>query len=497
MNVLVVKKKYGSFETFDGSKKANKCLPYDFIIRTDNGCSLSRRNEHPLLVGILGTTGSKYGFTSHGNPIYLCKPLDERYPSFYIGSKIKDILSNKLITFKFDSWPENSEFPKGTFVDLLGNCGDNLAELKATLLKANGYSWPKILPTIVTPSNEHRTYIDTYTFNIDPDGCRDIDDCISISTNKLIISIADVSAWVTVNPWMKRAEYMATSLYQNGKCVKPMFPKVLSEDLMSLVERSERLAYSLIITFNETISYEFKETIVKVNKSHTYDSIYNDPICSSLKEYVTRISGIETEDSHKWVEILMLYYNTKAGELLKLKNSGILRAQKGVNIEMAKLFEEFSDNYNYLCFESAKYCLPSENTSHSQLNLQHYAHASSPIRRYVDIINQLALKDKEVSYESIERFNSCQKLAKQFERDLIYIDLYKNKRVIQGVVLNSENVFIVDLKKIIKLNNTFEKGSNIELVYYMNPQGVKWKERIVFKCVNQMCKYNESGFAIL
>ena len=28
MNVLVVKKKYGSFETFDGAKNANKSLPY-------------------------------------------------------------------------------------------------------------------------------------------------------------------------------------------------------------------------------------------------------------------------------------------------------------------------------------------------------------------------------------------------------------------------------------------------------------------------------------
>ena len=215
MNVLVVKKKYGIFEEFNGAKNANKCLPYDFILPTINGCSLSRRNKYPLLVGILGTTGSKYGFTSKGNPIYLCKPLDERYPPFYIGSKIKDILSNKLITFKFDSWPENSEFPKGTFVELLGNCGDILAETNASLLKANGFSWPKLLPGIVVPSKEGRHLIDAYTFNIDPDGCKDIDDCISIWDNKMAISIADVSVWVGLNPWMKRAEFMGTSLYNS------------------------------------------------------------------------------------------------------------------------------------------------------------------------------------------------------------------------------------------------------------------------------------------
>ena len=119
MNVLIVKKKYGYFEEFEGSKKANKSLPYDFVILTNSGCTLLKRTDYPTFVGILGTTGPKYGFTSHGNPIYLCKPLDERYPPFYIGSKIKDTLSNKLIRFNFDSWPENSEFPKGTILDCI------------------------------------------------------------------------------------------------------------------------------------------------------------------------------------------------------------------------------------------------------------------------------------------------------------------------------------------------------------------------------------------
>jgi len=483
MNILIVKKRYGSFEGFEGARLANKCLPYDYTIPTSNGCTLSKRTAYPLLVGILFTKGPKYGFTSKGNPIYLCKPLDERYPAFYIGSKIKDILTNKLITFNFESWSDTSEFPKGTFVDLLGNCGDSIAESNASLLKVNGYSWPKLLPTTVVPSKEGRLFIDAYTFNIDPDGCKDVDDCISIWDNKMAISIADVSAWVEMNSWMKRAEYMTTSLYQNGTCVKPMFPRELSENLMSLVVGEERLAYSLIITFGETVSYEFKETIVKVDKSYTYDTVYNNSSFnySILKDYVYRLSGCETNDSHKWVEILMLYYNTRAGELLKQNNSGILRSQKGVNLEMAKLFEEFSDSYNYLCFESAKYCLPSESTYHTQLNLQNYAHASSPIRRYVDIINQFALKNKEFTYETIDRFNSSQKLAKQFERDLIYIELYKNKKVLEGTILNSEKIFIIDLKKIIILKNTFEKGVSVKVSYYMNPQGVKWKERIIFQ----------------
>ena len=177
----------------------------------------------------------------------------------------------------------------------------------------------------------------------------------------------------------------------------------------------------------------------------------------------------------------MLTYNTKAGEILKEKNRGILRNQKGLNLERSKLFDKFGSDYIYLCYESAKYCLPIDDTNHSMLNISAYAHASSPIRRYVDIINQFALKSEEFSYENIERFNIQQKKAKEFERELIYINLYENKRILDGIVLDGEKIFIPYLKKIIKYNNLLEVGKKVQLNYYMNPEGVRWKDRIVYE----------------
>ena len=482
MNPLIVKKRYGIFEGFEGSKNANKCLLFDKIVSTQDGCSLVERTDHPTLVGILNTTGPKYGYTSRQHPIYLCKPLDPMYPPFYVGSKIIDNVKNKLITFNFDSWPENSEFPKGIFIDLLGDCGDDIAEKKAVLLNASPYVWPKKLSEIIQPSFENRMNLSGYTFNIDPEGCKDIDDCITIWDNAIAISIADVSAWVKVNPWMKFAEKIGTSLYEDGRCVKPMFPTVLSEDYMSLVQSKERLAYSLIIIFGETISYKFQETIVKVDKSYTYENVHKDTEFNTymLKEYIYRLTGLVTDDSHKWIEILMLTYNTKAGEILKEKNKGILRNHKGINIELSNLFDKFGSEYMYLCYESAKYCLPIDDTNHSILNIKAYAHVSSPIRRYVDIINQFALKSEEFSYDVLERFNIQQKKAKDFTRELIYIDLYTNKRVLDGIVLDGEKIFIPYLKKIIKYNNLFEIGAKIQLKYYINPQEIRWKNKIIF-----------------
>ena len=127
--------------------------------------------------------------------------------------------------------------------------------------------------------------------------------------------------------------------------------------------------------------------------------------------------------------------------------------------------------------------MPSDETNHEQLQIQNYAHASSPIRRYVDIINQFALKDKEFSYQLIDRFNKIQKYGKQFERDLIYINLYNNKKILDGIIIDSEKVYIELLKKIINLKNSNKTGEKVRLNYYMNPQGFRWKDKIIFQII--------------
>ena len=119
------------------------------------------------------------------------------------------------------------------------------------------------------------------------------------------------------------------------------------------------------------------------------------------------------------------------------------------------------------------------------LEIDAYAHASSPIRRYVDIINQFALKNKVLEYMNLERFNEQQKASKVYERELVFLDLYYNKeRLLDGIVINSESIFVTALKKVIHYENTLEPRTSLKLQYYTNKQKSKWKERIVFKCVN-------------
>jgi exoribonuclease R len=184
----------------------------------------------------------------------------------------------------------------------------------------------------------------------------------------------------------------------------------------------------------------------------------------------------------------MVYYNAKAGELLKAQSTGILRSHRGKNLELCKLFTPLSETYQVLCNYAANYCLPTELTTHASLGLEAYAHASSPIRRYADIVNQCALKNIlfaksfTVPY-SIDTLNRCMKSAKRYTRDLAFIDLYYSTSILSGTVLNSVQIFIHQLQKVIKYSTDLATGTSISLSYYTDQQQLQWKTRVIFKAL--------------
>ena len=57
------------------------------------------------------------------------------------------------------------------------------------------------------------------------------------------------------------------------------------------------------------------------------------------------------------------------------------------------LNKDINDYLKIKTFESAIYCIGNENPYHYGLNSSYYTHYTSPIRRVVDILNHLNLKD--------------------------------------------------------------------------------------------------------
>jgi exoribonuclease R len=219
-----------------------------------------------------------------------------------------------------------------------------------------------------------------------------------------------------------------------------MLPNNYADNMISLLENSNRYALSLILKINNNnvINYELKETIVKNIKTYdydTFDKIYDKN--SILKEFFYFSKGFFNEDfiydSHKLVENWMIYTNKFiARYLIDLNLSNIiLRAHNSQSTILETSTKDVNEKlFNYLKIrneECAQYKIydPSEFSqaqTHSKFGNEYYTHYTSPIRRGVDLfIHALILKKtdllaKEQLENIIEKINTFTKNCRRFYR---------------------------------------------------------------------------------
>jgi exoribonuclease R len=140
--------------------------------------------------------------------MYLFKPMDPKLIPRRVAWKAADPRFNHWVVV--NPMDDVGRIPRAELVRVLGACGDWTAEASALLQNAMPHTWPKKLPEVLTPPE--RPLLEMPTVHIDPPDCRDIDDAISIQGNHFAISIADVSAWLELNPWLKEAEHQCATL---------------------------------------------------------------------------------------------------------------------------------------------------------------------------------------------------------------------------------------------------------------------------------------------
>jgi exoribonuclease R len=461
---------------FSGAKLANKCLAGDHIAWDGKTCQLELRDEHPLIVGTLELTNkSKYGLTSRGVPIYLFTPYNKCYPHFIVGCSEKDVSKNRIGVIKFDEWTANSTFPRGQLQQVLGVSGDFEAEKQALIYQACPWKYPKGSYIPQSKENILRKELKGYTFNIDPVGCKDVDDVLTfedLGNNiwNVTITISDVATYVEDGSVVDiMASLIGQTLYDNnGTVIRPMLPKEFSEEVCSLIPGKESYGLSLQFIWDgkEIRNKEWCESILKTDKSYSYEEFQESesPYKSVLaqissylaKEEVTDSSVPEgqskgqykiLDDSHKWIEQCMLFYNKEAGKMLKDSGMGILRKHSAPDFERLQRYKTHIPELEKLAFSSAEYCLSEEKeTNHYGLNSDTYAHASSPIRRYADLLNQRALK--LLVRESSERYivplamydmNYRAKLNKNFGRDMDFLEaISTGKTTFTGIILGKK-----------------------------------------------------------
>ena len=462
------------------------------------------------------TSKVRYGLTSRGVPLFRFVPYDKRFGPMAVGCSQRNLFYNIHAIVEPSISPQRQgELPKANIVQNLGEPTDE-SELKLLLTTYAYDSHKDLHPAkkhipLAEQDTRQRQILHGTTFHIDPPGCKDVDDSftlIKISDTKwtIAINIADVSSRVLEGSAIDlEARCRATSFYTpGGDAIRPMFDKEFSEDTFSLLPGKPKPTLSLCFDVEEgewlPANIRWLSTLTQTTLSYTYDeadkALGTSPELNALQK-VTR-----APDSHVIVERLMILYNQEAGKMLSSAGTGILRRQKGG----AETCVQIPGVPEFLFYESAEYCLPTaDSVAHEALGLDAYAYASSPIRRYADIVNQRAIKaallGKEPSPQAqalVYEMNRRQKQAKAFQRDLFFMTTLSKESAaeaatVQGTVIsvNSEKrkakVWVPAWKTAIQVKNIsadIQPSAPVSIQWYENRQEARWKDKIVFKLLS-------------
>ena len=408
------------------------------------------------IVGILDLE-SKIRFSNGKNKsLFLFKPTNKSYSNFYVpynnsnSNNSNNSNNNKkiYIVIEFKEWNITNKFPIGNCVEVIGKIDilENIYEhlryfydIKNNIMKVDNSKKNndiKLLESIqkITPDYD--------VFSIDPLGSKDIDDAFHFK--KVEHKVYEIGIHIA-SPF-KFFEYDLLNILDRVSTVYTplrkynMLPNNYADDIISLLENSNRYALSLILIVhnNNVIKYELKETIVKNIKNYDYDTF--DKIYDKnriLKDFFDFSNGFFKEesiyDSHKLVENWMIYTNKFIAKyLIDLNLSNIiLRAHNSQSTISTTSTKDLNEKlFNYLKVrneESALYKIydPSEIDqlqTHSKLDNEYYTHYTSPIRRGVDLfIHALILKKtdlfaKEQLQNIIEKINIFTKNCRRFDR---------------------------------------------------------------------------------
>jgi len=447
---------------FSGAKLANKCLPGDHVHWSEGECALDLRAGYPPIVGTLAITSkTRYGLTARGIPIYLFVPYDKSYPNFIVGCSTKDLSRNLIGVVKFDDWKDNSTFPRGILQETLGPAGNYDAESQALIWQASPLKWPKGPYEIQSREQPVRHVLHGFTCNIDPEGCKDIDDVFTLekindTTWKIAISISDVATYVengSVEDIL--ASVIGQTLYDaDGRVLRPMLPVEYSEHTCSLLPGKESYGISLCFAWDgqQITNLEWVESVFTNQQSFTYEAFQSleseyREVLAAVASHLASREGEPLTDSHEWVEQMMIFYNKEVGKLLKEAKMGILRRHSAPEWERLEKYQKHASlapGLTNLAFASAEYCLAEETeTRHYGLESDHYAHASSPIRRYADLMNQRVLKllirgSKEtfIVPQAMVEMNKRTRAIKRFARDMDFLRaIQEDNTACQGIIV--------------------------------------------------------------
>lgn len=315
----------------------------------------------------------EYNKGTNSNDRILVIPYDYRIPKIRIITKLANRLQNERIIVRIDNWETNSQYPNGHFVSSLGDIGLLETEI-ATLLVEHSMTiqqFPKSVLSELPKDNLENPWLVEDTeiskrldlrsshliFSIDPKGCTDVDDAISLKVlenNKieLGVHIADVTHFIKPSTLIDlEARKRSTSVYLADRRFD-MIPGILSGNLCSLLRGKDRYAVSVICILDnnyDVIDIWFGKTIIKTSYQLCYEDaqeIINGTSPFILKENVSEWKGYNNNIlQEKFEEIrsvlLILTHITKILKKRRVLN-GALELD---NLEIQFEFQNTNSNF--------------------------------------------------------------------------------------------------------------------------------------------------------
>jgi len=422
------------------------------------------------------------GRSNNGVPLYLFHPYDAGYPPFVVGSKEKPE-GNWICTVEFVSWADT--WPRGAIQERLGSVGDPAVERAAYIRAATVGKLVEegsVLPDLTPYKSEDWDAV----FNIDPEGCEDVDDILAYKVTetgtKWLIGIADVAAFVPQgSPMDLVAAKRGQTLYEEGRVVAPMLPNIVSTGLASLrCDGAKRPVIGLVLTVGSTVVVEglaFHQVVV--GHSYTYESV---PVGKQVAALSTAL-GRTSSDPHEWIETVMVAYNCHVAAILRKAGVGLLRRLAASEAPLYTAAAACFPDIAHLGRAAGDYCLANttEDVSHAGLGVPVYCHASSPLRRYADLINQRCLhailRGVPVSLgggvTEPASLNHRALVARRMERDLWFLKQAPCGTISEAtaIVLTATTVYCPAWKRILKavVPEGGTPGSSVRIRAYLDP----------------------------
>lgn len=208
---------------------------------------------------------------------------------FIPNEKLNGAKDGQKAIAKILEWPPRAKNPFGEIIEVLGDVGDNNAEMHAILAEydlpirfpENVLKAAEKIPDEISPDEilRRRDMRGVTTFTIDPADAKDFDDALSIRKLEngfweVGIHIADVSHYVKPGTILDDEAFnRATSVYLVDRVV-PMLPEKLSNGVCSLRPNEDKLCFSAIFQLNDDAEIQkewFGRTVIHSDKRFAYE----------------------------------------------------------------------------------------------------------------------------------------------------------------------------------------------------------------------------------